>query len=222
MFTGIVEEVGKVKEITSRSESVEIWIQCSFADELRVDQSVSINGVCLTVTRTDDSAFSVQCIEETMRKTSIGTLEEGDPVNLERSMTLDKGIDGHLVQGHVDCIAEIVDVTNREDDRLYRIEIPTEDADLVVPRGSITIDGISLTIARLNPPNQLTVAIIPYTYNHTNLRNKEAGDRVNIEYDIIGKYVVRYLQNRESSDRDSSSPPDSSQITKEWLRDEGY
>lgn len=221
MFTGIIEEVGRIQKIEDQAESVEIRVQCSFADQLEVDQSVSVNGVCLTVTEKNNKEFAVDCIKETLRKTTLSTVAAGDPVNLERSLTLDKGVDGHLVQGHVDRLARITNITEKEDDRLYEVEIPSEDADMIVSRGSITLDGVSLTIARLSAQNRLVVAVIPYTYRHTNFQEKESGDAVNIEYDIIGKYVVRYMENRQDP-AGRADTPNAQRITKEWLKSEGY
>jgi riboflavin synthase len=224
MFTGIVEEVGVIQNISDGSESIEVLIQCSFAGALRVDQSISVNGVCLTVTRQDDDCFAVQCVKETLQKTTLESLEEGRSVNLERSLTLEDGIDGHLVQGHVDRVACITDITEKEDDRIYEIEVPSQDSDLIVPRGSICIDGISLTIARKTDSSRFKVAVIPYTYGHTNLGSKKPGDLVNIEYDVIGKYVVNYMNNRQrdaNHNRDMDAPAPET-ITKKWLKDRGY
>ncbi len=193
MFTGIIQEIGTVKEVKSLNDGgKEIRIACSFAHTCHVDESIAVNGVCLTVTAFDEQTFSAQAVEETLRKTNTGALEEGSHVNLERSLTLQKGIEGHLVQGHVDTTGMLIEIEKEETGWLLTIEYPDEFTDMIVGRGSITMEGISLTIAREND-NHFTVAIIPYTWEHTNLHHKKVGDRVNLEFDIIGKYVVKYL-----------------------------
>lgn len=196
MFTGIISEVGEVKAIEHLKGGVGLSINCSFAADTHVDESIAVNGVCLTVVSFDEETFSVQCVEETLRKTSFKSLEVGSPVNLERSLTLNKGIEGHIVQGHVDTMGTITSIQTNDADILITVDFPAEYQDYIVGRGSISIDGISLTVAR-NEGNQFTVAIIPYTWDYTNLRSKEEGDPVNIEFDIFGKYIVQYLKKRE-------------------------
>ncbi|MCW9707006.1 riboflavin synthase [Fodinibius salsisoli] len=195
MFTGIIKDVGKVISIHPLDGGKELTVASNFADELAVDQSISINGVCHTVTDCSDTTFTVQSVEETLRKTNIGALEEGDVLNLERSLRPDQLLDGHLVQGHVDATGTIEEIEQEGTDYLITISYPAEHQSLIVGRGSIALDGISLTVARTEQ-NQFTVAIIPYTYEHTNLKAKKAGDTVNLEFDVLGKYVVNYLQNR--------------------------
>ena len=193
MFTGIVSEIGKVENIKSlNGGGVETTIACTFAESCHIDESIAVNGACHTVTRFDDKTFTVQSVEETLRKTTMGGLKEGDGVNLERSMTLQAGIEGHLVQGHVDTTGTITSTEKEETGWLITVEYPEEFSNMIVGRGSITMEGISLTIAR-EEGNQFTVAIIPYTWEHTNLHFKKPGDKVNLEFDIIGKYVVKYL-----------------------------
>jgi riboflavin synthase len=196
MFTGIVSEIGDVTEIKKIKGGQELSIQCSFAEDVHVDESIAINGVCHTVVSHTDDVFKVQSVEETLRKTNLGDLEVGNPVNLERSLTLNKAIEGHIVQGHVDTTGTIKKIDKDGADLLITIEFPEEYRDYIVGRGSISIDGISLTIAR-NEGNLFTVAIIPYTWDETNLHAKKIGDRVNLEFDIFGKYIIQYLQNRE-------------------------
>jgi riboflavin synthase len=196
MFTGIVSEVGKIQAIKPMQGGKELSIECSFSSTVHVDESIAVNGVCLTVVSFDDQTFTVQCVEETLRKTGLGALEKNSPVNLERSLTLEKGIEGHIVQGHVDTVGTITEINHEGADLLISIDYPDEFKDYVVGRGSISIDGISLTVARCEK-NKLTVAIIPYTWEHTNLISKKEGDPVNLEFDIFGKYIVRYLKNRE-------------------------
>lgn len=192
MFTGIIAETGIIQKIEPMSGGRELQIACSFASDTHIDESISINGVCLTVTKQDSDIFHVQCVEETLRKTSFGILNEGMEVNLERSLTLEKAIEGHIVQGHVDTAGDIESVDIRENNRLITVSFPEQYAAYVVGRGSVAVDGISLTVARAEN-SRFAVAIIPYTWDHTNLKNLKKGDTVNLEFDIFGKYIVRYL-----------------------------
>lgn len=196
MFTGIIKSVGTIRAIKSLEGGKEITINSSIAKDVDIDQSISINGVCHTVTNCDAETFTVQSIEETLRKTNIGDLRQGDPVNLERSLHPNQLLDGHLVQGHVDATGTISEMEQEGTDWLITIEYPKEHADLIVGRGSIAIDGISLTVAN-EQGHSFSVAIIPYTFEHTNIHHKKIGDTVNLEFDVLGKYVVKYLKNRE-------------------------
>lgn len=197
MFTGIIKSVGTVTKINSLDGGKEFTITSDFADEVSIDQSISINGVCHTVTESNNEMFTVQSVEETLRKTNIGDLSEQDRVNLERSLRSDQLMDGHIVQGHVDATGTIIEIEHEGTDWLFTVEYPEEYSNLVVGRGSIAIDGISLTVAN-EQENRLSVAIIPYTYEHTNLQSKKIGDTVNLEFDVLGKYVVKYLESRET------------------------
>lgn len=196
MFTGIIKSVGTVEQIQELEGGKEITIVSGFAEKVEIDQSISINGACHTATACDEQTFTVQSIEETLRKTNIGDLTKGAPVNLERSMRPDQLLDGHIVQGHVDTTGTITEIEKEDTDWLLTIEYPEEHAGLIVGRGSIAIDGISLTVAN-EGQNSFQVAIIPYTYEHTNLKAKEIGDTVNLEFDILGKYVLKYMESRE-------------------------
>jgi len=192
MFTGIISEIGEVHSINPIGDGLQFQIACTFAGNCHVDESIAINGVCHTVTAFDEDTFTVQSVAETLRKTSLGDLEVGTGVNLERSLTLQSGIEGHLVQGHVDTTAEIAEILQEGSDWLFTFKYGEEHKNLIVGRGSITVDGISLTVAR-DEGNQFKVAIIPYTYHHTNLGKKKVGDKVNLEFDVIGKYVMKYM-----------------------------
>ena len=193
MFTGIVSETGEIKSANSlNGGGMEFQIASSFAANCHIDESIAINGACHTVTAFDGETFTVQSVEETLRKTTMGDLEVGTQVNIERSMTLQQGIEGHLVQGHVDTTGKILVMEKEETGWLITIEFPKEFENMIVGRGSITVEGISLTVAR-EEGNQFIMAIIPYTWNNTNLRFKKVGDSVNLEFDVIGKYVVKYL-----------------------------
>lgn len=195
MFTGIVEEVGVVQAITGIDGGMELSIQSTFGLEVHVDESISVNGVCLTVVSFDEQVFKVQCVEETLRKTNLGRLDVGSKVNLERSLTLAKAIEGHIVQGHVDTTGKIIQIDKEGADLLVWLEVATEYQNYIVGRGSVALDGISLTVAR-DEEDRFAVAIIPYTWDFTNLREKKVGDLLNIEFDIFGKYIVKYLEKR--------------------------
>ncbi len=192
MFTGIIEAVGRVERITPLEGGTRLRLACAFAAELRVDESVAVNGVCLTVVAQDDRAFEAVAVEETLAKTSLGDLAEGDGVNLERAMRLGDRLDGHLVQGHVDASGTVASVEALADSWLVRVRYPEAFAPYLVPAGSVALDGISLTLARLDD-EALTVAVIPHTWNHTTVRTWRPGRRVNLEFDVIGKYVVRAM-----------------------------
>jgi riboflavin synthase len=198
MFTGIIEDLGTIIEAKDINGGRTMRFSSKFANELEVDDSVCVNGVCQTVIACDDSSFTTQLVEETLRKTSFGSLNEGDKVNLERSLTFDQRLDGHVVQGHVDTVGIVTEVIQEETGWLFTLSFPDEFSDYIVGRGSIALDGISLTVAR-EQRSAFTVAIIPYTWENTNMHTLKPGDKVNLEFDILGKYVLRYLKNREQN-----------------------
>lgn len=196
MFSGIVEEAASVVSAERRDGNLELTVKSSFADELRIDQSVAHNGVCLTVVELNgNGTYRVTAIEETLRRSNLGDLTAGSLINLERSMQMNGRLDGHIVQGHVDCTAVCTDVEDVEGSRYFKFEYEVT-PDLVrkgymtVEKGSVTVNGVSLTVCD-STPRSFRVAIIPYTLEHTNFRTLKQGDRVNIEFDIIGKYVAR-------------------------------
>ncbi|HLR32478.1 MAG TPA: riboflavin synthase [Fodinibius sp.] len=195
MFTGIIQETGQLVRVDPLKGGRQFTIECTFAGELQVDQSISINGACHTVTAHDEHSFTVQSVEETLRKTNMGDLAKGDLLNLERSLRPDQLLDGHLVQGHVDAVGTVERIDKEGTDWLWTLSYPAGQEALVVGRGSIAMDGISLTIAG-EEGHSFTVAVIPYTFEHTNLKTKSVGDTVNLEFDILGKYIVKYMQNR--------------------------
>ena len=186
MFTGIIESVGKVKAIRKEGSNVDFQFASPISEELKIDQSVSHNGVCLTVTALEDGAHWVTAIDETLQKSNIGSLIEGVEVNLERCMKAGGRFDGHMVQGHVDTTAEVVSIEDQNGSWIFRFNLQKEG--LVVEKGSICINGTSLTCFDVEP-RHFSVAIIPYTFEHTNFKNLKEGDLVNIEFDIIGKYI---------------------------------
>lgn len=196
MFSGIVEEAARIVRIERDGGNVHLTIKSGFTDELKIDQSVAHNGVCLTVVAINgDGTHTVTAIEETLRRSNLGLLREGDRVNLERCMVMNGRLDGHIVQGHVDCTAECVDVEEVEGSRYFKFRY---DADremmkkgyVTVEKGSVTVNGVSLTVCD-SEPDSFRVAIIPYTFEHTNFGDIRPGSRVNLEFDIIGKYIAR-------------------------------
>lgn len=192
MFTGIIECVGRVADITKDQDNLEFLIEAPFVTELKVDQSVAHNGVCLTVSGFRNNLYTVTAIAETLRKTTLGNLKVNDTINLERCMVMNGRIDGHIVQGHVDQTATCVEVTDQKGSWLFAFEYDTSAGNLTVEKGSICVNGVSLTVVN-SQDNGFSVAIIPYTYEHTNFKQLKKGDQVNLEFDVIGKYVRRYL-----------------------------
>ncbi|MDB5063492.1 MAG: riboflavin synthase subunit alpha [Mucilaginibacter sp.] len=192
MFTGIIETLGKVTDLRHEQGNLHITVASSIAQELKIDKSVAHNGVCLTVIALADGTHTVTAIEETLNKTSIGDLKVGEPVNLERCMQMNARLDGHIVQGHVDQTATCTNFTELDGSWEYTFEYDAAVGNVTVEKGSICVNGISLTVVN-SGPNYFSVAIIPYTYEHTNLHNVRIGTQVNLEFDIIGKYVARLM-----------------------------
>jgi riboflavin synthase len=190
MFTGIIETTGIIQSIERSGTNVSFWVASSLANALKVDQSLSHNGVCLTVEAIENDLHKVTAIEETLQKTNLGSLQTGNVVNLERCMQLNGRLDGHIVQGHVDSTAVCTEAITKDGSWEYRFEMDAAFASLIIEKGSITINGTSLTIFDLTE-NSFKVAIIPYTYHHTNISSVQVGSVVNIEFDMIGKYVNR-------------------------------
>ncbi|MFM6924139.1 MAG: riboflavin synthase [Ferruginibacter sp.] len=190
MFTGIIEKTGIIKEVSRLGTNTSFWVQSGLADELKVDQSLSHNGICLTVEEVKDGLHKVTAIEETILKTNAGSWETGKVINLERCMQLNGRLDGHIVQGHVDCTAKCVEVIEKAGSWEYRFSFDETFAGFIIEKGSVTVNGISLTCFNVTN-NCFTVAIIPYTFEHTNMSSLTKGDLVNIEWDVIGKYVQR-------------------------------
>ncbi len=193
MFTGIIEQKGIIKDITISGTNRSFYVESSISPELKVDQSVSHDGVCLTVEQLGNNTHLVTAIEETLKKTNLSTWKIGTLINLERCLQFNGRIDGHIVQGHVDTTANCVHVTERDGSWEYSFQFDKKFASLIIEKGSITINGTSLTCFNIKE-NEFTVAIIPYTYHHTNISYIEAGSIVNIEFDMIGKYVNRIQQ----------------------------
>ena len=190
MFTGIIETRGKIEELKLEGTNLHLLVSSHISGELKVDQSVAHNGVCLTVTKIDNSCHWVTAIKETLDCSSLGSLKIGDTVNLERCMVANGRFDGHIVQGHVDCTATVSSIEPQDGSWIFTFE--NTETKLMVEKGSITINGISLTCFDVTE-NGFSVAIIPYTMEHTDLGSKQKGDVVNLEFDIVGKYVQRLL-----------------------------
>lgn len=193
MFTGIVENTGQVAAIQAEGTNLTFTIESSLATELKVDQSVSHNGVCLTVTSVSGDAYTVTAVDETLKKTNLGQVQVGHRVNLERCMPATGRFDGHIVQGHVDQVGRCTNVQDLDGSWLYDFEYgTTEQGNVTVEKGSICINGVSLTVFN-SADNTFRVTIIPYTYDHTTFRDLQAGDVVNLEFDIVGKYIKKML-----------------------------
>ena len=190
MFTGIIENTGLIKEIIATGTNKSFWIASPLAGDLKVDQSLSHNGVCLTVEEINNGMHRVTAIEETILKTNVDTWAEDTVINLERCMQLNSRLDGHIVQGHVDCTAVCTEMKAKDGSWEYSFTFPQEFAALVIEKGSVCVNGISLTAFNVSN-NSFTVAIVPYTYNNTNIKNIVLNSVVNIEWDLLGKYILR-------------------------------
>ena len=194
MFTGIIENLAKVAKVEKSQSNLELYIESTLAGELKVDQSVAHNGVCLTVVEIfGDRTYRVTAIEETIEKTNLGDLTQGDSINLERCMTLGARLDGHIVQGHVDQIGICENIQEKDGSWIYTFSYDTFMENVTVEKGSITVNGTSLTVVN-SSKGVFSVAIIPYTYENTVFNTLSKGDRVNLEFDVIGKYVARMME----------------------------
>jgi riboflavin synthase len=191
MFTGIIEEVGEVVEVTEHGTNRDFWIRSNISDQLRIDQSVSHNGVCLTVVELRNGSHRVTAVSETLDRTQLDELRKGSKVNLERSLRLGDRLDGHMVQGHVDATVQCTGIKDLNGSWWFTFRMPAH-AHLLVAKGSICINGVSLTIADIDETT-FSVAIIPYTFDHTTFRQLRVGEKVNLEFDVLGKYVERML-----------------------------
>ena len=190
MFTGIIETLGIVTEINKEQNNLHLTITSSLAAELKIDQSVAHNGICLTVVAINGTQYTVTAIDETINKTNIGSWSVNDEVNLERAMKLGDRLDGHIVQGHVDQTATCIETYETNGSWHYTFEYAPNRNNITIEKGSITVNGVSLTVVN-SAQNKFSVAIIPYTYEHTNFHHFEVGTIVNLEFDVIGKYVAR-------------------------------
>jgi len=193
MFTGIIEGIGEINSLVAEGDNLHITVGSRLAAQLKIDQSVSHNGVCLTVVECTTDSYVVTAIKETLDKTNLGDLQKGDAVNLERAMKLGDRLDGHLVQGHIDQTGTCVSIVETNGSWLFTFQYDSSLGNLTIEKGSITINGVSLTVVD-SKENVFSVAIIPYTHEHTNFNTFRVGSIVNLEFDVVGKYVSRLMQ----------------------------
>lgn len=193
MFTGIIEEIGKIVRIEREQANLHLYVKSSFTNELKIDQSVAHNGVCLTVVAIDGDVYQVTAIAETLAKTHLGSLQVGDAVNLERGMLLNTRLDGHIVQGHIDQTGTCSAIQEEAGSTRFTFQYNPSTGNVVIEKGSITVNGVSLTVVDATR-DSFSVAVIPYTLAHTNLQHLQIGSIVNLEFDVIGKYVARLMQ----------------------------
>lgn len=194
MFTGIIEKTGEIVAINQENDNFNFTIKTDFTQELKIDQSIAHNGVCLTIVNINNNEYTVTAIKETLEKSNMRFLKIGDLINLERAMKLGDRLDGHIVQGHVDEIAKCTNVKDENGSWVFTFEYQSKLNNITIEKGSITINGVSLTVVN-SKENEFSVAIIPYTYEHTNFKSIKIGSYVNLEFDVIGKYVARLLKN---------------------------
>lgn len=194
MFTGIIEELGEVTKLEKDRDNLHITVTSDLSKELKIDQSLAHNGVCLTVVGLGENTHTITAIKETIEKSNIGNLSVGSRVNLERAMKLGSRLDGHIVQGHVDQVATCTELKETDGSWLYTFSYDPAHKNLTIEKGSITVNGVSLTVVN-SRENSFSVAIIPYTYENTNFHQIKVNDLVNLEFDVIGKYVARLLKN---------------------------
>jgi len=193
MFTGIIESLGEIVKTETVGTNLELWLSCDFTNELKVDQSLAHNGICLTVVEINESKYRITAIDETIQKTSIGRWKEGDKINLERCVKVGDRLDGHNVQGHVDVVGKCISKTENDGSWKFTFEYaPKELGHITVPKGSICVNGVSLTVVD-SSKTAFSVAVIPYTYEHTTFQFIENGSVINLEFDIMGKYVAAYM-----------------------------
>jgi riboflavin synthase len=212
MFTGIIEEIGRIKDLHPFAGGIRIIISCSeILEGTKIDDSISINGVCLTVVKISKNEFTVEAVGETLEKTTVSEFRIGDEVNLERALKFSDRIGGHLVQGHINGIGKIVFTEKLGDNYFIKIEVPKQLEKYLISEGSIAIDGISLTIAKLSK-NIVGLSIIPHTWKNTILSKRKIGEFINIEIDFLARYVEKFINNTKKSET----------ITEEWLKKTGY
>lgn len=190
MFTGIIECLGTVRQVLPAGANVDLWIETPVTNELKIDQSVAHNGVCLTVVEISGSTYRVTAVAETLAKTNIGALQPGDSVNIERALKVGDRLDGHFVQGHVDATGTCESIEEMDGSWLFSFSFPQQYAALMIEKGSICVNGVSLTAFNVTN-NSFSVAVIPYTHAHTNFQWLQQGDKVNLEFDVLGKYLLR-------------------------------
>lgn len=195
MFTGIIESVAVVEKVEKKGKNIELKLSSNLSSKLRVDESLSHNGVCLTVTSCDENFYCVTIVDESLKKSNFSNIKVGSEVNLERSLVINGRLDGHIVQGHVDDIGMCIKKVDQENSWLYTFEFSEKYSNLIIEKGSICVNGVSLTCFDVSD-NKFTVAIIPHTYENTNFKFLKEGEAVNLEFDILGKYIKKYLRHK--------------------------
>jgi len=214
MFTGLIEEIGKVKKIDSMKDGIRVNISAAkIMDDIKVDDSIAVNGVCLTAVKIDTNSFTVEAVGETLKKTTLNELKENQIVNLERAVRLNDRLGGHLVQGHVNGVGRISNIQKLGENYFLEVEVDPKLTKYLIDEGSIAIDGISLTIAKL-VENKVGVSIIPHTWKNTNLNSRNIGAKVNIETDVIAKYIEKLLTNKKQNDAEP--------LSQKWFEEMGY
>lgn len=213
MFTGLIEEIGEIYNITSIGGGYKISVKSNYIiNDLAIDDSVSINGACQTVVQVKNNLFEVEAVEETLRKTTLGSFRNGKKVNLERALTLNKKLGGHIVLGHIDCVGTVQSIQPERTGVLIKVKYPQEFSKYIISAGSICMDGVSLTTARTDN-EWFLVSIIPHTWKKTTLNLLKTGDYVNLEFDVLGKYIEKLINNKQNS------PSDNEKFWKEMLSD---
>lgn len=201
MFTGIIESIGTIEEVQHEGTNMVFKVVSPISNELNIDQSIAHNGVCLTVTQKNEDAHWVTAVEETLQKTTLSKLKKGDIVNLERCLKIGDRLDGHWVQGHVDTTVKVLDIQKRDGSWLFLFSYPKEAKPLLVPRGSVCLNGVSLTVVDVNT-ELFSVTIIPYTFEYTQFKNVSIGEVINVEWDVMGKYLWNFYSQTQSIPKD--------------------
>lgn len=216
MFTGLVEELGVIERLDRRGDFYSVTVSCKkILDDVKLGDSIAVNGTCLTVVSFTNSSFTVEAVKETIDRTSLSALRIGSFVNLERALKASDRLGGHFVSGHVDCVGTVTEKRVEGNAVIFSVEIPDDHSRYVIEKGSITIDGISLTVAKIDG-QIFTCSIIPHTFDHTTLKDKWVGSKVNLECDVIGKYVEKFASPY------INKPAKKSKVSEEWLRQMGY
>ena len=195
MFTGIIEDLGKITDLKRDQDNLQLTIKCGFCSELKIDQSVAHNGICLTVTNINDDVYTITAIKETLNKTNLGFMKIGDEINLERAMKLGDRLDGHIVQGHVDQVGICKSIIKEKGSWVFDFEYDNIKNNMTIEKGSITVNGVSLTVVD-SKKYSFSVAIIPYTFENTNFKSIKIGDKVNLEFDVLGKYIQKLYESK--------------------------
>jgi riboflavin synthase len=218
MFTGLVKDIGVIESVVPNTEGKLITVQSNLCDQIAIDDSVSINGACQTVVNFNHKTFTVQAVGTTLEKTNLSSLKSGELVNLELALRLSDRLGGHLVQGHVNGLSEVAKIASYGDNYVVTLKVAVELRGYIVKEGSITLNGISLTVSDVDKMGQIQVSVIPHTWFHTNLKNIHIGDKINVEVDIIAKYVENLMKYQDKNNKNVTK----TLITEKWLAEQGY